>query len=91
MAEMSHAGEKEVVGAVNVGWRADPGDGVAELLDGVDEGADVAGDVVEEVDCSLGLGFWGRGGSHGSSRRGGGQYLGKRNLTAQATTWRVST
>ena len=74
MAKMSHAGEKEVVGVGDVGWRADPRDGVAEFLDGVDQGADVAGDVVEEVHCSFGRGFGGWGGSHGGGTAGEGRW-----------------
>ena len=33
----------------HVGRRLDPIDRVADFLDGIDEGADVAGDVVEEM------------------------------------------
>jgi len=39
------------LGRGHVRGRLDPFDGVANLLDGIDEGADVAGDVVEQVNC----------------------------------------
>lgn len=48
---MSDARKDDVVGMLDVGWGADPGDGVAAFLDGVDERADVARHVVEEVHC----------------------------------------
>lgn len=43
--------EKSYIGLGYIGGRPDPFDCVANLLNGVDERTDVAGDVVEEVNC----------------------------------------
>lgn len=47
-------GVESYMGLGDVGGRLDPLDRVANLLDGIDERADVAGDVVEEVHCRHG-------------------------------------
>ena len=44
--EVADSGEDDLLGRGDVGGRADPADFVAAFFDGVDEGADVAGDVV---------------------------------------------
>lgn len=39
------------LGRWHIRGRLDPFDGVANLLDGIDERADVSGDIVEQVNC----------------------------------------
>lgn len=51
MPEVADSREDDFFGFCNVRWGADPGDFVAALFDSVDKTADVARDVVEEVDC----------------------------------------
>ena len=50
VAEVADTGDDEFFGVGDVEGRGDPADGVAAFLDGVDEGALVAGDVIEEMD-----------------------------------------
>lgn len=51
MPEMADTRQDDFLCNRDVGRRADPFDLVAAFFDRIDEGADVAGDVVEEVDC----------------------------------------
>ena len=50
MPEMPDTREDDLVGGADVGGGSDPGDFVAAFFDRVHEAADVAGDIVEQVD-----------------------------------------
>ena len=62
MPEMPNTREDDLVGVADVRGGADPGDSVPAFFDRVDETADIARDVVEEVDgghfCCGGERWW---------------------------------
>lgn len=51
MAEVAHAGEYYLLGVGDIFGGTNPRDFVATLFNSIDEGADVAGYIVEEMDC----------------------------------------
>lgn len=57
MPEVADAGEDNFIGMLDIFRASDPLNLVAAFLNRVDEAADVAGDVVEEVDCGHCEGF----------------------------------